>query len=64
MHDGELGGEYLPALHELHLTELRLEYVPAPQLLHCVDLTVPPEVLLAWNPSVQFKQPSVNGTGA
>jgi hypothetical protein len=46
------------------LIELRREYVPAAQLIHCVDFLVPPEEFLAWNPAVQFKQRSDNGTGA
>ena len=39
---GALGGEYMPAPHEAHLTELSREYVPAPQLLHRVALMTPP----------------------
>ena len=61
MHDDALGEEYLPFVHSIHLTELRLECVPALHELHWVA----PVTLFVWNPAVQLKQPSsFNATGA
>ena len=61
MHDDALGGEYLPFVHSIHSTELRLECVPALHELHCV---APDTLLFVWNPAEQFKQASVNAIGA
>lgn len=61
MHNGALGGEYVPLMQAIHFTELRLEYVPALHELHWVA----PVTLFVWNPAVQLKQPSsFNAIGA
>ena len=62
MHDGALGGEYLPALQLRHSVELRLEYFPFLQDVHRV---APAVTLLVWNPAGHVKQPfSFNAIGA